>query len=262
VRGRFVVTLLLAVLTVGTPVDASAAEPRDAVQAGREAMHEVGSMPWYDPQSDQLRPIELPEEPELRQSSNWVWQQNTNPTSNSSWNWELFWELFQYFIWLVLAGTFIFIMYLWLSTVAQNRFALQRERMDAEEAAQHEADRIEQLPFQVKRPTTDLLGEARRHYQTGNYHEAIIYLFSYQLVQLDRYQKIQLSKGTTNRQYLHEIRQERSLRELMFQSMNAFEDAFFGHYALNRERFEACWSRLDEFDRLVREGSSHATISS
>ncbi len=33
--------------------------------------------------------------------------------------------------------------------------------------------------------------------------------------------------------------------------MLAFEDVFFGHYQLTRERFEACWHRLDEFHQLV-----------
>ena len=51
----------------------------------------------------------------------------------------------------------------------------------------------------------DLLAEARRHYQAGNYGAAIVYLFSFQLVQLDQRQIIRLAKGKTNRQYLREV---------------------------------------------------------
>ena len=36
--------------------------------------------------------------------------------------------------------------------------------------------------------------------------------------------------------------------------MVAFEDVFFGNYAIDRTRFESCWSRLDEFDALAAEG--------
>ena len=59
----------------------------------------------------------------------------------------------------------------------------------------------------------DLLAEARRHYQAGNYGAAIVYLFSFQLVQLDRRQIIQLAKGKTNRQYLREVGPRDPLRK-------------------------------------------------
>ncbi len=54
------------------------------------------------------------------------------------------------------------------------------------------APRVEELPVRVPRGTSDLLGEARRHYDAGNYAEAIIYFYSYQLLELDRHQCIRL----------------------------------------------------------------------
>ena len=68
-----------------------------------------------------------------------------------------------------------------------------------------DAARIESLPFPVAAGRLDLLAEARRHYQAGNYGAAIVYLFSFQLVQLDKRQIIRLAKGKTNRQYLREV---------------------------------------------------------
>lgn len=110
---------------------------------------------------------------------------------------------------------------------------------------------MENLPFPVKRPQADLLGETRWHYEQGNFGEAIIYLFSYELVQLDTHHLIRLAKGKTNRQYLRELKADSSLRAILRQTMLTFEDVFFGHYELSRERFEACWRRLDEFHSLV-----------
>lgn len=236
-------------------------EAADGTSAGNELLEDVGDLSWYDAEQDALRPIELPDTPDLRQSSDWVWQ-TPQTQRRSSFDWETFWRVLQYLVWIVLLGTFIFLLYLWLNSLAQHHFAAHREEMEQEEAARFEADRIEQLPFHVKRPTVDLLGEARRHYQTGNFSEAIIYLFSYQLVQLDRHHRIELSKGKTNRQYLHEIRRDRPLRELVSQTVLAFEDVFFGHYSLDRSRFEACWERLDEFDRLASKGAAHASTAS
>ena len=116
-----------------------------------------------------------------------------------------------------------------------------------------EADRVEALPFPVKPGRLDLLDQAREFYRQGDYGRAIVYLFSYQLVQLDKRQIIRLSKGKTNRRYLREIGPRQTLMRLVEQTMVAFEDVFFGHRTLDRPRFESCWSRLEEFQSLAGE---------
>jgi hypothetical protein len=115
-----------------------------------------------------------------------------------------------------------------------------------------DAQRIENLPFKVRSPTGDFLSEARRFYNEGNYGEAIIYLFSYQLIQLDKNQWIRLSKGKTNRQYLREVRGKQDLRGLVHTTMVAFEDFFFGQHPIDKSRFDACWEKLDQFHELVK----------
>ena len=65
---------------------------------------------------------------------------------------------------------------------------------------------------------------------------------------------IRLTKGKTNRQYLREVGARISLRQLVEQTMIAFEDAFFGRHPLDQTRFESCWFRLGEFDKLNAEG--------
>ena len=52
--------------------------------------------------------------------------------------------------------------------------------------------------------------------------------------------------------YLRELRPRPVLRTTLEATMVAFEEVFFGRHELSRERFEACWSRLDEFHRHVR----------
>ena len=79
----------------------------------------------------------------------------------------------------------------------------------------------------------------------------MIYLFSYELVQLDRQHLIRLAKGKTNRQYLRELRQRPPLQAILEPTMIAFEDAFFGRKTLSRERFENCWQRVEEFSRQL-----------
>lgn len=114
-----------------------------------------------------------------------------------------------------------------------------------------DVDRVEDLPFQIKKPTGDFLSEAQRLYEAGKYSEAIVYLFSYQLVALDKRHVIRLAKGKTNRQYLRETRSRESLKQLLQRTMISFEDVFFGHHELSRERFEESWRGLDEFHQQL-----------
>ncbi|MEK6236617.1 MAG: DUF4129 domain-containing protein, partial [Planctomycetales bacterium] len=117
------------------------------------------------------------------------------------------------------------------------------------------AERVEALPVRVSRDVDDLLAEAKRHYENGNFREAIVYLYSHQLVTLDKHHVIRLAKGKTNRQYAREILRggQQGLSDLLEGTLVAFEDVFFGNHAIDRERFESCWTRLPEFDRLLRE---------
>jgi hypothetical protein len=110
-----------------------------------------------------------------------------------------------------------------------------------------DVDRVEALPFHLRKPTGDFLAEAQRLYEAGNFSEAVIYYYSHLLVQLDRHHVIRLTKGKTNRQYLREARTRPLLREILDRTMIPFEDVFFGHHDLSREQFEQCWRRLDEF---------------
>ena len=114
-----------------------------------------------------------------------------------------------------------------------------------------DVDRVEDLPFQVKKPSGDFLSEAQRLYEAGKYSEAIVYLFSYQLVALDKRHVIRLTKGKTNRQYLREARSREILKQYIQKTMISFEDVFFGHHELSRERFEECWQELGEFHQQL-----------
>jgi hypothetical protein len=223
-------------LMASLPVGAARAEhfesPDSAVEGGREALDQWSSYPWYDAETDGVRRIPL-------------------SAQQSSWDWSWLYDLFRVLGWIAIAllvGGFAYLIF---------RFFVDREttvsQMAVESASEETDDRlrVESLPFKVDAPGTDLLGEAQRHYQRGEFDRAIVYLYSYQLVQLDKHQWIRLARGKTNRQYLREIRSDRSLRALLAETMIAFEEAFFGQHHLNRSRFESSWNRLSQFQQLV-----------
>jgi hypothetical protein len=196
--------------------------------------------PWYDARTDDVRRLDL----RIRRQQ-------------TSWNVAWLSTLMEVLGWVGVA-----LAVLLLAFIAWRVHKYWRHRDSDEDAGMalaldeetSDVDRVEALPFRVTRQAADLLGEASRQYEKGNYSEAIIYLFSHQLVELDRQHLIHLARGKTNRQVARELT-SRELRLLVEQTMVAFEDVFFGGHTLSRARFEACWFELPRFDRLVREAA-------
>lgn len=232
-----------------------------AVEAAADGLKREARFPWYDAESDELRPLRLREKETPSDLKNWAAKKKVKKAKG---NWDWFWDLFpninfangmSTFMQVAVYGFLVALLLIAIYVLANSEVAkafLNPSRVEEEEEdAVTDEQRMENLPFDIRRPRADLLSEARRLYEAGRYGEAIVYLFSYQLLQLDKNQWIRLAKGKTNRQYLREIRHGRDLRGILQKTMVPFEDFFFGHYQIEKERFESCWSRLDEFHQLV-----------
>ena len=225
----------------------AAADTDPSVDAGREALDHWGRYPWYDPATDGVRRVEIPD------PWDWSWL----PDWGGSYRLGFVDTLLQWGTWGLLA--------LVLGLAAYYLIKAYRDRDgflgsaaykgDGSRSDPSDADRIEALPFPMRAEKLDLLGEARRAARQGDFGRAIICLYSFQLVQLDRQQRIRLTKGKTNRQYLREVGLRSPLCRLLEQTMVAFEDVFFGSHTIDRMRFDSCWSRLDEFQSLAEQGA-------
>jgi hypothetical protein len=211
------------------------AAENQAVVDGGEALA-GGDFPWYDSQTDSLKPIELKVE-----------DIEEEPTRRGSLN---LGPAFEIFVWTVLGLVLAAVVVLLILFARNQTRAPKIERVETDEIL--EPDQVEALPFLAERPRGDLLGQARRHYEAGNYSEAIIYLFSYELLALDKFSLIQLTKGKTNRQYLREVDRDAPVRSPLERTLIAFEGVFFGRRALDRAGFEACWNELPIFEQQLR----------
>lgn len=235
-----------AALVAACPMAPAWADEAAGVEHARQALSRE-AFPWYDKQADALRPVRVnessPSTPEEASSRSGSWFPDMSGFSVP--------EAVSYGLLLVVLGVIAWALiraYLNREAVA-GVAATERVRP----AAVDDAARIESLPFRLRRGETDLLAEARRLYDEGQYGEAIVYFFSHQLVEMDRHQVIRLARGKTNRQYLRDLRRWPPLRNLIERSMVAFEEVFFGGHALDRARFESLWRELDQFNSLVAE---------
>ena len=236
-----------------------------AVEAAAEGLRREAAFPWYDEKKDELRPLKLREKVEPKEAKDWEekakkrkarrrWNWGTGGGGGGGWNFLSGLSTFmQIAVYGFLAALLVLAIYFAMQTeIVQGLFAAGTKEEEEEEDLVTDEERMENLPFDVRKPRSDLLSEARRLYDLGRYGDAVVYLFSYQLLQLDKNQWIRLAKGKTNRQYLYEVRGRRDLRSLVAKTMVPFEDFFFGHYTIERERFESCWDRLDDFHQLVK----------
>jgi hypothetical protein len=231
---RLLVVVCAALCVLATSAQAKTAVP-DPLTSGREALQKSQTYPWYNSETDSVRRIELKIEAPRENSG-------SNVNVDFSWLQYLAWGL----IGVVLIG--LVALLIWSLLNRETRDLVTNNAVPDEVT---DADRIEALPFMARRSQGDLLAQARRHYQEGNYREAIIYLFSYQLVELDKHGLVRLAKGKTNRQYLRETSPPSPLGRLLEQSMVAFEGVFFGDHDLDRPGFESCWNQLEQFERLL-----------
>ncbi len=234
--------LIAALLAVTGLQVADGLTDQSAVESARDALGGFVGFPWYDEERDSVHrlDVEPPSDASARKSK-WEYQP-------LNWSWPQWMSyLLEAIGWLILALAIIFVIFALLKAFGWAEFSAAGGTGAVDDALRGDIDRVEALPFQLQRPQSDLLAEARRYYEAGEYGQAMIYLYSYQLVQLDRHHLIRLTKGKTNRQYLREIRTRRELWDVLRGSMIAFEDVFFGHHRMDRARFDECWNRVDEF---------------
>jgi hypothetical protein len=212
--------------------------PEVAMRRSREALDSSWRYPWYDASTDELRRIKLP------RRWNWEWPDWNGSLPNAS--------VLRTALWTIVVLVAAILIY------ALTRVYLRRSVGGAGSLAKQaaargdDASRVEELPVALDPNRGDFLEAARSYYQRGDFNRAIIYLYSHQLLELDRRHLIRLTRGKTNRQYLGELGPHPRLKGLLGETMVAFEDAYFGDHRLTRDRFETCWNRLDDFVQLAR----------
>ncbi|MGY8733805.1 MAG: DUF4129 domain-containing protein, partial [Pirellulales bacterium] len=124
-----------------------------------------------------------------------------------------------------------------------------------------EEERFEELPVQLDPAFKNLLDRVRECSDNGDYNQAIIYLFSYKLIQLDKKHLISLTRGKTNHQYLREVTGHSELQDTLRLTVLAFEDVFFGNHDLTKSRFQQCWDNVDIFRALRMKTTSTAPMA-
>jgi hypothetical protein len=193
-----------------TAVEDNTAEAVDdsaAVESGRDALRRGWTgerYPWYDSANDDLRRIKV-QPPSDFWARFWLWLRSFNFNFSFLGFTFSFFAVMGYLLIAVLLGVLI---YLLTKIYIRRQQLAVRAALEAAPAAVRVAD-VEALPPPVRQHVGELLARAMQLYQEGRYSEAIVYLFSHVLVELDKNLMIRLARGKTKRQYLGELRGRR-----------------------------------------------------
>lgn len=259
-RFYFRIALMLA-LVVLTSAGTSFCYSQDELP---EAFSDQSKYPWIDAETSKLvpppmragsEPINDPVAPGNR-DSDWIHQPKPNPPAapagGASLGSSIFSTIMEVVFLVVLGLTIAALAAVLVWAFFRTSESNVGDAETGETTAVGGAARFEELPEPLRREEGDLLAAARRCYEQGEFAEAIVYLFSYQLIELDRKQIIRLTRGKTNQQYLRESRNKPTLAAILETTINTFEDAFFGRYEIDRRRFEICWNELDRFQAEIQ----------
>lgn len=225
----------------------------NAVESGREAFRRSARYPWYDRETDNFRRVNVDPPQNIAGKRNSRWE-----LGESNWKWKFNFGLFSdasgiisVIMYVLLAGLVVVLLIVIIRMASK---AIPDVPPAITNDLTFDSARVGDLPFHFDGETVDLLPMAEQMRAQGKFGQAIVYLFSYQLLHLDHNRLIRLTKGKTNRQYVRELRPNQDLQRILEQTMVAFEDVFFGEHSLTGDRFEGCWTLLNSFHQLSNPG--------
>jgi hypothetical protein len=207
-----------------------------------------GSYPWYDPDTDRVKPIWRAKRPWQK----WIGQRLENLAKAV----EKFLSRFRFGRLsgggvsgeLIMTTVFLaaLIAFLVVLVGLWSRRGLSAADRSGDGSVIGRSARLADLPEGVRPGSGDPWSEALRRRAAGDLGGAIVCLFAYQLLTLDKLGLIRLAPGRTGRQYVQTIHDPQFVDSLEA-TLGLFEDVYYGRKLPTLEAFEAVWRRAQVF---------------
>ena len=157
-------------------------------------------------------------------------------------------EVWRFLIYTLLAIILIALLFFLFRSEMFQAFIGRRRISNFEEDIEQQRAKVSDLPFEIEQPLVGLRAQAERFRNLGDYSKAIVYLYSYLLVELDQANCIRLERGKTNGSYMRELASWTGLSSYMRPTVRLFELAYFGRREIDRGSFEDLWSKITSFE--------------
>jgi hypothetical protein len=223
-------------LALGTPAIADA-PGADANATVRSALGR-GKYPWYDPANDDVRTIVPPSPPRLGRGGGGSSMGLPSLLGNAL-----------VYVLVALLILFLIALVVW----AYRRADFGWDAGIKEATAPGAASRVGALPTGLAVDSGDPWAEASRLRAEGNYAAAIVYLFAFELLALDRLRRVRLAPGKTGRQLVRSV-ENPGVRGWVEPTLRLFEAVYYGHRIPPAEAFEDAWAGAERLRRFEAEG--------
>ncbi len=234
--------------SAGTISDTISPQDHKNLERTQKQINRIPDFPWYSQKTGKLKFI--PPRPEEVKTSS-----PSNPLMNNNWN-----GLFNGATWIVL----IFLLFVLVFGLVRIVFYLKRKNTVKTETPKKEDERKRQrdsLPIEAARQIGSLDQLAETAMNDGDFRSAIIYYFSWILIELDKKKFILLHKGKTNRQFLTELKGRKDLAEIYSGVMTLFEKSYYGDLPVSREEYDAVWREKDRFEEILTRTVPQRSVS-
>lgn len=193
---------------------------------------------WYDSSNDQFKPISIPD---YRWMDNWVESDRSIDTVPGNFST----TAMRFLLWTLVVIMAITLIIFLIRALIDTPLPTPPENHSR--GPRISKKQLEALP-EVAREITDFLGETRRLAKQGDFSQAMIYFYSWQLITLDDHDVIELQNGKTNRQYLQESKKNcPSILKSFKDSIKLFEDSIYGGIVLTKDQFQNVWDNRKHF---------------
>jgi len=226
---------------------------------------------WFDPQAGRVRGVgetypratlpsgnasdqrdaasQLPDYP----SQDWDWQWPDWWLDFTDWVGNLFSGWGEREVYLFLLGLmliFLLIVFVFLARTNWGPRALQA-RADKQQRRRR-AIATEELPFEWEAGALTVEGlwqQALQAKEAGNFRLALMFLYSYLLIELDAQQQLRLRRGKTNRDYSRELGRSSNAYGCFQATMLTFEQVFFGRYEVTRSQVDDLFAQVAKWGK-------------
>lgn len=207
---------------------------------------------WYDREKDDVRSLKIQPRYDWSWLDDWFNSKSTNTASSSSWGAFVSFmsEFVRIMFWVLIAVIIAAAVYI-VVRGAEGFSGLRRQLRKRGKPLPSAEPNIEALPIDLRSGPIDFLEQVKLYLQRGEFHLAIIYLFSHELLELDKRHLLRLVKGKTNGQYVRELGDRPALARGLRIIAAAFEEAYFGGRRLSERQFDACWNAHQEITQAL-----------
>ena len=205
------------------------------------------SPPWYSSKDDAV--VFLPQKKERKSEPEPV-RNNDNVKPSKPMNPGVASKVLS--VWLPIATLVVLLAILgWLAARALRERAARRRFKEGELLKRKR--RIETLAVEARERYDDLETAAEEALGRGDLRSALIFFFSWILVEMDKRDAVVLDKGKTNLEYWRELEGRPRLRDIYHNVMKRFERVYFGGFSISRQEFDKVWNLRGPFSEIMRE---------